>query len=71
MNRNGKLVKMFLDQRQREREAVAKREGKKVEDCQFTSYPADKRVRKSKSYQGGVGYVDGKPLGKIEKIEES
>ena len=46
MNRNAKTIAKFLALRKVERDRVANREGKKVEDCQWRSYPMDKKVKK-------------------------
>lgn len=43
MNRNGKAIKMFLEQRNEKREKVAKAHGVKLEDATFKSIPVSKR----------------------------
>ena len=43
MNRNDKAIKMFLEQRDKKRENVAKARGIKPENATFKSIPASKR----------------------------
>lgn len=47
MNRNDKAAKKFLETREAERKLAAKYAGKKYEDCQFRSWPLDKKVRRN------------------------
>ena len=46
MNRNGKIAEKFYAWRKVERDKVANKEGKRVDDCRFRSYPMDKRIKK-------------------------
>ena len=45
MNRNDKIAAMFLADRDKKRDFVAKKSGKDKKDCIFQSYPMDKRIR--------------------------